>query len=585
MVNDPNEWAQRTSPKLTPTLGHILEQAGLVNEEMIDEIIRDKMENEAGTTLKKSLIQMGLVREEDIIDAVAAEMGLEKIVLGQVHVTPELLELIPAKIAKQYQIFPVRQDETSIYIALSDPLNIQTTDDLERLLQKHIVPVLASEAEIDRAVRRYYEGDEIASMFKEITSQVEAEENIYQDGYGDLDIDVDAESPENQPAVVRFVDLVFKQAVHERASDIHIEPAKRSLNIRFRVDGVLHDIPSPPLKWQAAIISRLKVLSRMDLAEKRIPQDGRIKLHIQDKNLDLRVNSLPTIYGESIVMRILDQSSVMLGLADVGFLKHNIERFEELIRSPTGIIMMTGPTGSGKTTTLYSALNTLNTPETKIITIENPVEYQLEGIVQVQVNETCDVNFSTGLRAMLRQSPNVIMVGEIRDMETAEIAIRAALTGHLVFSTLHTNDAATSAVRLIDMGIKPYLVASSLEAAIAQRLVRRTCQHCKTAYTPKPEELIDFGVEPTQYADHEFVYGKGCDRCGNSGYRGRTAIHEIFSPDTELKQMIIRSQSGAKLKQAAVKKGMLTLRMDGWEKALAGQTTLTEVLRITQVDE
>jgi type II secretory ATPase GspE/PulE/Tfp pilus assembly ATPase PilB-like protein len=350
------------------------------------------------------------------------------------------------------------------------------------------------------------------------------------------------------------------------------------------VDGVLHEYPSVPKKYQNSFISRLKVLSGMDLAEKRVPLDGRIKLDIPGKKLDVRVSSIPSVFGESIVMRLLDQSNVLMGLEDVGFLPDSIRMFEDLIRSPNGVILMTGPTGSGKTTTLYSALSTINNSETKIVTIEDPVEYMLDGINQVQINRDVGLDFAVGLRSILRQSPDVIMVGEMRDLEAAEIGIRAALTGHLVFSTLHTNDAPSACVRLIDMGVKPFMVASSLQAVIAQRLVRRICGNCKEAYKPKPAEIANAGFDPDDYADVNFYKGRGCDRCGKSGYRGRTAIHEIFVNNPEIRQLIMRVESASKLKKIGMKHGMRTLRMDGWEKAQLGQTTIEEVLRITVDD-
>ncbi len=333
----------------------------------------------------------------------------------------------------------------------------------------------------------------------------------------------------------------------------------------------------PPRKWQAAIIARLKVLAGMDIAEKRIPLDGRIKLNIPGKKLDLRVSSLPTVFGESIVMRILDQSSVMMGLEDVGFLSDTIKTFNQLIKSPNGVILMTGPTGSGKTTTLYAALGVLNTPEHKLMTLEDPIEYQIAGINQVQIHADIGLTFPVGLRSLLRQSPDVILVGEIRDLETAENAIRAALTGHLVFSTLHTNDAASATSRLIDMGVKPYLVASSVQAIIAQRLVRRICSNCKEAYTSKPEEFAIIGYNPEEYEGVQLFKGKGCERCNNTGFRGRTAIHEIMVMDSEIRRRVIRSEAATRIKRYAVSKGMRTLRKDGFEKSLLGWTTFTEI--------
>jgi len=573
--------ANRMDGVASPTLGRVLESAGLISSSMLKDL-QDQLQQEAGMTLRKAVVSTGLVREEEILDALAQEMGMEKVALHEIKVTPELLAAIDPKVARNYRVFPVRVTEDTLYVALADPLNIETTDDLERIIGKKVVGMIAPEDEIIHALRRYYEADEVNTLYEEYTTEVAKDEG--KDSYSNINLNEEVEI--NQAPVVKFVDLIFKQAIHDRASDIHVEPAKNSLVVRFRIDGVLQEIPSPPKKWQKAILSRLKVLSGMDLAEKRVPQDGRIKLNIQGgkKLMDVRVSALPALYGESIVMRLLDQSTVMLGLDEVGFLPDNIRLFEQLIRAPNGVILMTGPTGSGKTTTLYSALSVLNTPERKIITIENPVEYMIEGINQVQVDDGIGLDFAACLRAALRQAPEIIMVGEIRDMETAEIGIRAALTGHLVFSTLHTNDAPSAATRLIDIGVKPFLVSSSVQAVIAQRLVRLVCRHCDEGYRAKEEEIRELGYEPEKYRDYEFHRGRGCERCNMSGYRGRTAIHEIFIPDSTAKQMVIRCESSARLKRYAVGHGMRTLRMDGWEKILLGQTTTTEIIRITQTD-
>lgn len=563
------------------TFGVMLEEAGLVSREMLRDLIP---EDESAATLKHAVVQQGLVREDDILDVLAANLGYEKVSIKEIQVTPELLAQIEARHAIKYRVFPVRFSEDTLWVALADPLNIQTTDDLERVAHKRVIPVVASEAEIDKAIKHYYEGNDIADLYESATSDAVAAETKQEedDKYASLDLN-NGEAHE-QPPVVKFVDLIFKQALHDRTSDIHIEPTKTGMTIRFRIDGVLHDVPAPPKKWQNAIISRLKVLAGMDLAEKRIPLDGRIKLNIPGKKLDVRVSSIPTIFGESIVMRLLDQSSVLMGLEDVGFLPDTVRLFKELIRSPNGVILMTGPTGSGKTTTLYSALSTINNADTKIITIEDPVEYMLDGINQVQINKEIGLDFALGLRSILRQSPDVIMVGEMRDLETAEIGIRAALTGHLVFSTLHTNDAPSACVRLTDMGVKPFMVASSIQAVIAQRLVRRICSQCKTTYKPEPAEIEAAGFDPVEFSEHTFHKGAGCDRCNQSGYRGRTAIHEVFVNDAYLRQLIMRVEPAVKLKKEAVKRGMRTLRMDGWEKVLLGQTTVPEILRITVED-
>lgn len=582
-----SEKAQKPAPPVARassdgrTLGRVLERAGLLSASMVNDL-QGTLQEEAGMTLRKAVVSTGLVREEEILDALAQEMGMEKAVLSEVKVTPELLRALDGKVARSYRVFPIRDTEDTLYVALADPLNIQATDDLERILGKNVIGMVAPEDEITHAIRRYYEADEVSTLYDDFTDEVAKEEE--KDFYSNVTLDEEAEI--EQAPVVKFVDLIFKQAIHDRASDIHVEPAKNSVVVRFRVDGVLEEIPAPPKKWQKAILSRLKVLSGMDLAEKRLPQDGRIKLTMEGgkKNIDVRVSSLPAIYGESVVMRLLDQSSVLLGLEEIGFLPDHVRIFEQLIRAPNGVILMTGPTGSGKTTTLYSALAVLNTPERKIITIENPVEYMLEGINQVQVDEAINLNFAACLRSALRQAPEIIMVGEIRDFETAEIGIRSALTGHLVFSTLHTNDAPSAPTRLIDIGVKPFLVSSSVQAVIAQRLLRLICRHCMQPYRPKEEEIRELGYDPEKYRDSEFQQGAGCERCSFTGYRGRTAIHEIFIPDSTAKQMIIRCESSARLKRYAVSRGMRTLRMDGWEKVLLSQITTTEVMRITQTD-
>ncbi len=542
-------------------------------------------DNEAATSLNSVALQTGLTDSDDFLDALAATHGYERLDPSTFRVTRDLVKQIQPQHAMRYKVFPVRFDEDSLWLAMADPLNIMVTDDLARITGKRIIPVVATEDDVKRLISMYYEATDIDNMYNEIADKAIAEEAkkieaLEEDEYSEAKL---AEKKQEVPPVVKYVDMLFKEAVHERASDIHVEPSKTGITVRYRIDGVLHDVPAPPKRWQNSILSRLKVLSGMDLAEKRIPLDGRIRLDIPGRNLDVRVSSLPAIYGESIVMRILDQASVLMGLGDVGFLPDSIEIFESLIHTPNGVILMTGPTGSGKTTTLYAALSTINNPETKIVTVEDPVEYMIDGINQVQVNKEVDLDFAQSLRSILRQSPDVIMVGEMRDLETAEVGISAALTGHLVFSTLHTNDAPSACTRLIDMGVKPFLVASSLQAVIAQRLVRRICASCKQAYKPTVEELKNLGYSPEVAQGKAFYAGKGCERC-NAGYRGRTAIHEIMCNHPELRQMIIRTEPASRLKKAAIRLGMRTLRMDGWEKILLGQTTAQEVLRMTAED-
>jgi len=564
----------------------ILEEAQLVTPDVINKAM--VLAEEAGQSLRDTLIETGQVTEEDILQATADKMGMDIIDLDELKLDPSVKELITERVAKHYKVFPIRKEaDDTLVVAISDPFDVQLADDLKIMLGSNLKMVIAKEEQIERAIKKYYEGhqvEELIQQFNEEQQQQTIEEFNYDEvlkgtaqGTGELSAE--------DGAIVNFVNTMFRQAIHDRASDIHVEPFARTLKIRFRIDGVLHEMTPPPKRAQNAILSRLKLMSGMDLAEKRIPQDGRIKLNLDNKNLDVRVNALPALYGESIVMRILDQSTVLLGLEDVGFSPYHIELFEQQIKKPNGILLMTGPTGSGKTTTLYAALSAINTVDKKLITVENPVEYQITGINQVQVNADIGLTFSVGLRSMLRQSPDVILVGEIRDTETAEIAVRAALTGHLVFSTLHTNDAPSATVRLIDMGIKPFLVASSVQAIVAQRLVRRICNACKEPFTPDKETLDLLGVPPNERDGVQLMRGRGCDKCSFSGYKGRTAIHEMMIMNDVIRAMVMDREAASVIKKRAREYGMRTLREDGFEKVLMGQTTVDEIMRITQLDE
>lgn len=573
----------------------ILEEAELVSASEIKNILRQS--KESGQSVRQLLIQSGAVKEEDMLAAIAQKMGMEVVDLDNVLISPEALKLVPEKIAKKYHIFPIRIVDNILYIAVSDPFDLRIFDDLKMLFDYEIKGVIAKPEQIEKAIKRYYEKDTVEKMMEDITEKILDEHertavSKTQEAQEDklvtakiTEYDLDKERAEASKApVVKLVELLFRQALHDRASDIHIEPYAKGVRVRFRIDGILHDIESPPKKWQNAIISRIKILSKVDLAEKRLPQDGRIQLKIENRSIDVRVSILPSLYGESIVMRLLDQSSLLLGLEQVGFLPDNIKLFYDLIRRPYGIMLLTGPTGSGKTTTLYAALSAINTVDKKLVTVEDPVEYQITGINQVQVNPDIGLTFAKALRHILRQAPDVILVGEIRDLETAEIAIRAALTGHLVFSTLHTNDAPSATVRLVDMGIRPFMVASSIQAVVAQRLVRVICSSCKESYTPNKVELeiikpmLSEGETPVLYK------GKGCSKCNYLGYRGRTAIHEIMVMNDTLRQMVLDRASAAAMKKKAREFGMRTLREDGIKKALMGITTLEEVLSITQMD-
>jgi general secretion pathway protein E/type IV pilus assembly protein PilB len=497
------------------------------------------------------------------------------------RLTDDVISAIPRHIAKRYRVVPVFRNNGSITVALNDPADLDTIDSLHHLLNQEIQVQVATEEEIDAAIEKYYGGakdDAVGKMIQDIT---EGEVEIGHVGgatAGETDDGsvVDADAP-----IIKLVNTMIVEAFKQRASDIHLEPLEKRFRVRYRIDGMLHEIKSPPKRLQASIISRLKIMSNMSIAERRIPQDGRIQMGVGGKTIDLRVSCVPTNHGESIVMRILDKEGLRLGLAELGFFTDDQQTFERLIGLPDGILLITGPTGSGKTTTLYAVLSYINRPDRKIITVEDPVEYILSGINQVHVNEAVGLSFAAALRSMLRQAPNVIMIGEIRDLETATIAINASLTGHLVFSTLHTNDAPSAVTRLIDIGVKPFLVASSTRALMAQRLVRRVCRRCAAPYVPSEAEMRALGIDPNNVGSANFLRGKGCSDCKSTGYRGRFGIFEIFVIDDEARKLIYEKVSASVLRARAREMGMRTLREDGTRKVLAGMTTPEEVIRAT----
>ncbi len=535
-----------------------------------------------GEPLREVVQRITGCHEYDILNALAYHFGIETVGLAGVNIPAEVTDLLPAEFATKSRVVPVWREGRGLKVALDDPLNLRVVDEVRVVTGLDVEAVLATPGDINAALDRFYGAGMSADVetVEDIGTTLAAIQNEIQDeGGGEL-------GAEDAP-IIKLVNQVIITAIQERASDIHIECRERKMVIRYRIDGVCHERIVPPKRLQGAIISRLKLMANCDISERRIPQDGRIKMKVptgvgkQTKNIDLRFSTLPTLYGESIVMRILDKSGVMLGLEQVGFLPETIEEFDKLIARPNGIILVTGPTGSGKTTTLYAALNKLNTPDRKLITVEDPVEYQLDGINQVQVRADIGLDFSRGLRSLLRQSPDVILVGEIRDLETAEIAIRAALTGHLVFSTLHTNDAPGAVTRLIDMGINPFLVASSVNAVMAQRLVRRICNACKKEMRPDEETLMEFNLTPEKAKEMVFWQGEGCRECNMTGYRGRTTIFELMLVDDEIKDLILMNASSGEIRKLARQKGMSVLRDYGLKKILLGQTTFVEVMRMT----
>ena len=562
-------------------LADILVDLGFVSPDKVAEIRREAESSGVGTV--DLLVANKIVRPEDVTQAKAAHFGAEVVNLKEIKIADDVIATIPRHIARKYRVVPVFKHENSLTVALADPSDLDTIDSLTHLLHMEINLQVASEADIEAALTKYYAersgGVSTDPRYKEVIEDLTREHvEIEAAAAGDGGV-VEADAP-----LIKLVNSLITEAFKMRASDIHLEPLIKKFRLRYRIDGVLHEMKAPPKRLQPAIISRLKIQSNMSISEHRIPQDGRIQTTVGNKLIDLRVSCLPTNHGESIVMRILDKEGLRLGLPELGFFTDDQQTFERLIGLPDGILLVTGPTGSGKTTTLYSCLHFINRPDRKIITVEDPVEYLLAGINQVQVSEAVGLTFSSALRAILRQAPNVIMIGEIRDLETATIAINASLTGHLVFSTLHTNDAPSAVTRLIDIGVKPFLVASSTRGLMAQRLVRKVCKQCAAPSLPTEVELRTLGIDASSVQGSTFLKGKGCSNCNNTGYRGRFGIFEIFVIDDEARKLIYEKVPSSVLRTRAREMGMRTLREDGVRKAQAGLTTPDEVIRATVGD-
>ena len=537
----------------------------------------------SGEGVVDTLIAKGVVMPIQVSQAKAAQFGTEFIELGEQTIGDDVVSAVPRNVAHQYKVVPLYMDELSVTVAMADPSDLDAIDGLGQALGMEVNVNVADEEEIEAALKQYYgvaKDDSVSKLLQDITEGEVQISTIGEVDMADDDDAVDADTP-----IIKLVNTLIVEAFRMEASDIHLEPMADRFRVRYRIDGVCHEQPAPPRKLQAAVISRLKIMSEMDIAEKRIPQDGRIQANVGGKTIDLRVNCLPTTHGESIVMRLLDKEGLKLGLGQLGFLADDQQTFENLIQLPDGILLVTGPTGSGKTTTLYSCLNYINKPDRKIITVEDPVEYQLEGINQVQVNTAVDLTFANALRAMLRQAPNVVMLGEIRDLETASIAINASLTGHLVFSTLHTNSATAAVARLIDIGVKPFLIASATRCLMAQRLVRKICAKCEGPTDPDTSELGALGLDINNIKDPNFKIGKGCAKCNNTGYKGRFGLFEVYVMEDEGRKLVINKETSGVIQNHARKVGMRTLREDGARKAIAGMTTPKEVLRVTVGDE
>lgn len=554
-------------------LGEILREAGLITEDQLREAL--ETQRRTGERIGKILVKLGMVEEDKMMDYLGEQLGIPHINLSTYSIDPEVVKLIPEKMARKYQSFPLFKIADTLTVAMSDPFDVVALDNLKYISKCKIEPAISSEVKIQRAIDQYYRS---LAIMKEIAEGEESIEVITSEK-GDMDLGDTAALMDEAP-VIKLINSVIMQAIQSRASDIHIEPDKNILRVRFRVDGVLHEIMTPPKRLHAAMISRVKVMADMDIAEKRLPQDGRFHVKFWEKEISFRVSTITTIHGEKVVLRILDKSTFSFGLEQLGFSQGNLDLFEKLVRKPYGIVLVTGPTGSGKTTTLYAALDKINTLDKNIITIEDPVEYELKSINQVPINPKVGLNFAEVLRTVLRQDPNIIMIGEIRDVETAEIAIRAALTGHLVFSTLHTNDAPGAVTRLIDMGIEPFLISSAILGVLAQRLVRRLCEKCREEYTPTKETVEALGFEADK--EYKFYKPKGCKNCQGTGYRGRQGIYELFIPDHYVRDLIIRRPSTDMLRQAGIHAGMKSLMEDGMRQVTEGSTSIEEVMRVTE---
>lgn len=563
-------------------LVNLLVQGGVLREADMP-VLREKLASAGTKPLHLVVLEHGFAREEDLLPFLGKHLGMEVVDLTKATPAPEAIKVAPSKLVHRKSLLPLSRENGTLTVATADPFDIGSLDEMQTLTGLSIHPVLASPREITRLIKTHFGvgGETVTALVAErATQEVELLEDIEAD-------DSELAKQAQEASVVKLVNEILVEAANERASDIHIEPEEKALRIRYRIDGVLQTQTLPPEvnRFQAAIISRLKIMARLNIAEKRLPQDGRIKMRVQNREIDVRVSIIPMIHGEGIVMRLLDKNRMVFNLANVGMLDDHYKTFRQIIDRPHGIILVTGPTGSGKSTTLYSALNEIKDETTKIITVEDPVEYQQEGISQIQIHHKIGLTFAASLRSILRHDPDVILIGEMRDLETSESAIQASLTGHLVFSTLHTNDAPSAFTRLIEMGIEPFLVSSTVEGVLAQRLVRMICPECRIEYEPHPNDLpMDFPGVTDGKAPTKLWKGRGCRKCHQSGFRGRQGIFELLVTGDSIKELIVQRTNANVIRQHALKAGMVTLRQDGFRKVLAGKTTIEEVARVTAAD-
>jgi len=581
-----------TSQKLPPieqlrsrTLGRILIKMGVLTREKVHECLKIQKQRHGTIQIGQIFLELGLIDEKQLQIALAAQRGMEYVNLSEIDIPPDVVEKVPAQMAKTYHIVPIQYNKgrNELTIVLDNPDNFRATDDLSTLMGFKVSARVTDPKAVENALNKHYETQE--ENINELISEIQGDTFLAEfDGRNQsIDLDELKELSESNP-VKKLLNLVLLQAIRDKASDIHFEPFESEYKMRYRIDGVLYEMVPPPKYIAAALSSRIKVMANLDIAERRLPQDGRISLTVQGKPVDLRVSVLPTMFGESVVLRVLDRSQVSFDLEKLGLRQQDCELVRQLIRKPNGIIIVTGPTGCGKTTTLYSAMNELNTVETKLITTEDPVEYDIDGLIQVQMKPDIGLTFARCLRHILRQDPDIILVGEIRDLETAEIAAQASLTGHVVFTTLHTNDAPSSIARLLDLGVEPFLVTATLEGIIAERLVRKICENCKTPFEPTEGQLSELSLTPDDIKGKKFYYGKGCNRCNNTGYRGRTGIFEIMTFNDEIRDLIMNQASTNVLRAAGQKAGMRLLRDNGLAAIYDGITTIDEVVKETTME-
>jgi type IV pilus assembly protein PilB len=560
-----------TAKRKPKQLGQILLEQGLLSEDQLNRALEEH--RNTPKSLGRVLIDLGYIRERDLVRALAEQVGLEFVDLTEYRIDAGIATLIPEPICRRYRALAIGERDGRLLVAMSDPANVYALDDIRTITGREVQPVVATANDVEQAIAKFSGmGDQVEALASEAVEALGQESDL-----------AEIEAAVEDAPIVKLVQAIMTQAVADRASDVHIEPTEKDVRVRYRVDGVLHEVMHSPKSIQGGLISRLKVMADLNIAEKRVPQDGRLSMRVNTRQLDLRLATLPTVYGEKVVIRILDKSNALLELSDLGFLESSFKHYEDAFRKPYGAILVTGPTGSGKSTTLYATLNIVNSPDKHIVTVEDPVEYRLAGVNQIQVNPKAGLTFASALRSILRADPDIILIGEIRDRETAMIAVESALTGHLVLSSLHTNDAPSAITRLTEMGVETFLVASSVDCVVAQRLARKLCERCREAYAPEPQELLEAGYPESRMGEiRELFRPMGCQACSNTGYRGRIGLYEVMPMSEQIERMTVDRASSEAIRATAIEHGMHTLRDDGLEKAAAGMTSIEEIARVVK---